>query len=178
MTDLKNTPQPSQRLPLNLRIVAFLFLLTGIFSWIDLFSKNTEHHLQLEFGILGIPIYIGLLQLRPGWRTCALVLNIIALIFAIIALAFGLFVSGANFHFDLFGLKSTSIPRSLSFLWTLLYTALTIWTLRVLLRSKPLFDLETSHSYRLNNFVSANRAFAITMVLAILSYIGIFAINS
>lgn len=71
---------PSKALPLSLKIVAYLSILGGIFAVIQVISDLMESHININFGVLGIPIGIGLLKLRLGWRTCALVSTWIGLI--------------------------------------------------------------------------------------------------
>ena len=60
--------------PLNLIIVAFIFLLIGLYGLYDaLVTSFTERHLYIDLGLLlGIPVFWGLLKHRKGWRTLAL----------------------------------------------------------------------------------------------------------
>lgn len=63
----------TRRLPVSLHVVAALFFLGGIFAVIEIFLAFTQNRISINFGVLGIPIGLGLYCLRPGWRTCALV---------------------------------------------------------------------------------------------------------
>jgi len=60
-------------IPRDLKIVAYLCIIFGILVVIDVLFDLLQSHLNLNFGVLQIPIGFGLLRLRRGWRTCALV---------------------------------------------------------------------------------------------------------
>ena len=60
--------------PLSLIIVAFIFLLiglAGLFEQIETFY-NEGFVIAFNIGMLGIPVFWGLLKHRKGWRTLAL----------------------------------------------------------------------------------------------------------
>jgi len=61
------------RLPLSLKIVAWLFIISGILATIDLFLDLWKGTLSINLGVLNLFIGLGLLQLLPVWRTCALI---------------------------------------------------------------------------------------------------------
>ncbi len=54
----------------DLRIVAGLHIVFGAVCIVNVFASR---QVGLSFGLLAIPTGIGLLYLRNGWRTCALV---------------------------------------------------------------------------------------------------------
>jgi len=60
-------------LPLSLRVVAYVTILSGIGSLIDVLIDLAHGHLSLNFGVLQIPAGFGLLRLSRGWRTFELV---------------------------------------------------------------------------------------------------------
>src|SRR5438128_6680105 len=62
-----------QPLPTSLKVVAWVFLIFGILSAIEIISSLVAGKLSLNFGVLGIFIGRGLLRLSPGWRTVALI---------------------------------------------------------------------------------------------------------
>ena len=70
--------------PRSLILVAALFLLTGcLAAWDTGSHKGQNYHLNL--GVLGLPIGIGLLRLRPRWRAVALLLPwVVIVILAIV----------------------------------------------------------------------------------------------
>ena len=68
-------------IPVSLKVVAVLFILGGIHSVIEVVLDLMQSKININFGVLGLFIGPGLLALRRGWRTCALVFTWIALIF-------------------------------------------------------------------------------------------------
>ncbi len=66
-------------LPLALKIVAVLFILGGISTAIEIVLSLMMGHININFGLLGIFIGIGLLRRSNGWRACALVFTWLAL---------------------------------------------------------------------------------------------------
>jgi hypothetical protein len=69
-------------LPLSLKIVAILFILMGVSDAITILGSLMQNHIDVRFGVLGIFIGPGLLRLKAGWRTCALVFTWLSLILA------------------------------------------------------------------------------------------------
>jgi hypothetical protein len=79
------------RLPLSLKIVAWLFIVWGSLAAIEVVLSLVRGKLFLNFNVVGIFVGRGLLELRPGWRTCALViLWIFAIPFVALAVRAGL----------------------------------------------------------------------------------------
>lgn len=70
-----NTPERPDPpvLPLALRVVAVVSIIAGVGCAIELVGSFMQGRVSLNFGVLGIPIGIGLLRLRRGWRTLGLV---------------------------------------------------------------------------------------------------------
>ena len=93
-----------RNIPVSLKIVAILFILGGVHSVIEIIISIAYSRININFGILGLFIGPGLLALRPGWRTCALVFIWIALIFIPIFSVLVLFHSGP-LDFNVFGQK-------------------------------------------------------------------------
>ncbi|GMV91593.1 MAG: hypothetical protein AMXMBFR82_13710 [Candidatus Hydrogenedentota bacterium] len=126
-------PDP-QTVPTALRIVATIHLVVGVLAAIKFFVLLSQNTFSIQFGILGIPIYFGLLHYRNGWRICSLVLlwfGMIGLpIIGLIAL-----VSHAPAYFELFGIKVAQIPRILVVFWVIPFFALAVWQYRVLTRA-------------------------------------------
>ena len=63
----------SARIPVSLKAVAYLFILSGVAALIDIITAAAEGWLQMNFGVLGLFIGWGLFRLDPYWRTVALV---------------------------------------------------------------------------------------------------------
>jgi tetratricopeptide (TPR) repeat protein len=67
------------RRPWSLIMVAALFIVTGCLAAWDI-SSHIGPNYRLNFGLLGLPIGIGLLRLRPRWRAVALLLPWVVLV--------------------------------------------------------------------------------------------------
>ncbi|SRR5579884_3907695 len=77
-------------LPINLTIVATLFLVGGISTIIDFLSKILiQGALMLPFGGVGVFIAIGLLSLEEIWRRVAVGLLVLLIFVTLIGLFFG-----------------------------------------------------------------------------------------
>lgn len=123
-----------QRLPVSLVVLAILFILGGISSVIEVFVSLMRNHININFGVLGIFIGIGLLRLRRVWRTCALVFTWLGLIAApIIGLLF-LNHSGP-LDFNVFGEKVGHASKELGIVVVIAFFVYSIWQYRVLTRS-------------------------------------------
>jgi hypothetical protein len=120
-------------IPTSLKVVAVLFLLSGIFSLIEVIVSLMHGHFNLNFGILGLFIGPGLLRLSRGWRTCALVFLWITMIgLPMVALLF--LVTSGPLDFTLFGQKVGDASKGLGILVAALLFALAVWQYRVLTR--------------------------------------------
>ena len=106
-----------------------------------------HNQLQLDFGVIGIFVYFGLLRFSSGWRTCAFVLLAFSLVMLPIIAVLG-FVAPEG-HLDLFGQHVMPIPPPLVSLLMLPWFALALWKWNVLTRPEiaVLFRTRTS-SYR------------------------------
>jgi hypothetical protein len=121
-------------IPTSLVVVAVLFVIGGVCSVIEVVLSLLHGHVNINFGVLGLFIGPGLLGLRQGWRTCALVFIWIGLIgFPIAALVF-LFAAGP-LNFAVFGQKIGHAPKLLGILMGAVLFALTLWEYSVLTRS-------------------------------------------
>jgi hypothetical protein len=119
-------------MPRALRIVAWLFLLGGINSALTIIACALNNRLQLDFGVLGIFVFFGLMHFSSGWRTCALVLiGLSFVLIPLIAIA-GLFAPEG--HIDIFGQKIASIPPIFVSVISMAWMALALWEWRVLNR--------------------------------------------
>lgn len=121
------------RLPLSLKIVAVIFILGGISSAIEIFISLTRNHININFGILGIFIGIGLFRLRLGWRTCALVFTWIGLI-AVPLVGFFFMIHPGPLDFIIFGQKVGHASKGLGLAMIVITFAYTLWQYRVLTR--------------------------------------------
>jgi len=125
--------EKQQSVPLSLKIVAALFVLGGISSIIEVIMSLTQGTLNLNFGVLGLFIGIGLLRLSRLWRTCALVFLWITMIgIPIIAIIF--MTASGPLDFTLFGQKVGQAPKGLGIVLAVVVFALAVWQYWVLTR--------------------------------------------
>lgn len=122
-------------IPIRLKVIAILFLLNGIGSAITMLLALFQSGVSIEFGILGIPIFWGLLKLRPGWRTCALVFTWFGLVLLPMFAIWMLFSNGPT-YFTLFGLRVMQISRIWPSLGSIIFFTAAIWQYKVLTEPK------------------------------------------
>lgn len=132
-------------IPSALKIVAWLFIIGGILAVIEVMVALTQNRISINFGVLGLFIGPGLLKLRRGWRTCALVFLWIGLI--IFPIIFLLGLSGTvPGYFEVFGVKVARIPSWWVSVGVIPFFLLVLWIYRVLTRPeiRALFGLSSS----------------------------------
>jgi hypothetical protein len=121
------------RIPIQLKLVAWIFILAGISAAIEILIDASNGRMNLNFGVLGVPIGIGLLRLRTGWRTLALVFLVIALAFIPVLSVLALSTPG-NLSFNIFGQKVAALSPPLFFTLLAVFFVFTFWQFRVLVR--------------------------------------------
>ena len=84
--------------PLSLTIIAWLFIIVGLFSVLDIISGLWQQHFTLNLGVVSIFIGRGLLKLRPAALSWALGLSVLGLLSVAIAFIVALF-GGGVVHF-------------------------------------------------------------------------------
>ena len=119
-------------IPASLKIVAFLFLLSGVFSLIEVIVALMQSQLNLNIGVVSLFIGPGLLRLSRGWRTFALVSLWVAMIgMPIIAIHF---MTAGSLDFKLFGQMVGHAPKELGIMLVGAVFSLAVWQYRVLTR--------------------------------------------
>ena len=121
------------KLPLSLKIVACLFLITGIYSVVDIILGIAQRGIYINFGVLGIPIFWGLLNRRSGWRICGLVLIWFGLIVIPIVFIASL-LGNEPAYFEVFRIRISRIPRWVASVVCVPFFLLVLWEYRVLVR--------------------------------------------
>lgn len=120
-------------MPKALRIVAWIHLLGGLLSVAGVVSQLAHDRFLVDFGILGIPIYFGLMERSNGWRTCAIVMLQIGLLVIPCVFVLGL-VAHAPARLQVSGVEvARASPLWLAVL-ALPVFVLTFWQYRVLTR--------------------------------------------
>jgi hypothetical protein len=122
-----------RQIPTALSIVAYLFLVFGVLTAIDMIFRLTRGEIYLDAGILGIWIFAGLRRYSRGWRTCALVVIWIAFIVLPLAIVYALFEGGPA-HLEVFGQRVASVSPGWVVVVAALFFPLEIWQYRVLTR--------------------------------------------
>lgn len=129
-------------LPLSLRVVAYVTILFGIGSVIDLVIDLFHAKLSLNFGVLQIPAGFGLLRLSRGWRT--FVLFCLWLGFIAAAIMIFMLASGSSLKITLpLPRPLLGYGREVALTYCVVWLSYMIWEYRVLTnpRIKRLFGL-------------------------------------
>ncbi|MHA3774901.1 hypothetical protein ACXR0O_25560 [Verrucomicrobiota bacterium sgz303538] len=123
----------SRRIPSALQIVAFLFLVHGIFSAIGIAVRLSSGFINIDLGVLGIPTFFGLRRLSVGWRTFALVYIWIALISCPVLFLVGI-LADAPTSVRMFGKKLAQVSPIWLSIVSIPVFILVLWQYRVLTR--------------------------------------------
>ena len=122
-----------RQIPAPLKVVAILFIVGGILSVIEVLVSFVHGHININFGVLGLFIGPGLLALRRGWRTCALVFLWIAMIGVPLFTVLMLGHSGP-LDFKVFGQKVGYVSKEFGLIIAIVAFGLALWQYRVLTR--------------------------------------------
>ena len=117
-------------LPLRLKLVALTFLVVGLVSVWDVVA-HYHGAIHVSMTILGVPIFFGLLRLSKGWRTCALVILWVAMIFTV-AMFVSLFFVEAAGKVSVFGITLGDLSTWVAGLFSLALFLFYFWQYRVL----------------------------------------------
>lgn len=130
------------KLPLALRVVAWLTIGHGVFTLIGAINSVFHGRFHMDLTVLCIPAGIGLLKLRRGWRTFTLVIIWLMMITSPIIVVVALF-SDTPAELRLLGLKKGPVVDWVVIPGGVLFFLLSLWQYRVLTRwdVKALFGL-------------------------------------
>ncbi|MBC8094760.1 MAG: protein kinase [Akkermansiaceae bacterium] len=96
----------NSKVPWRLIVVAVLFFISGLRPVWELGKQIAGGSFQLSLGLLGIPIGVGLLRLRPWWRKAVVAYLLFMVAFLFVAGVLGLAGMHLNVPtFNLFGFK-------------------------------------------------------------------------
>ena len=118
-----------QPIPKPLKVVAYLFIIGGIFAVIEVIMALLNSRISINFGILGIFIGQGLLRLNPHSLSWAMFFVWLGLIFTPIAAVLFLFTPG---NLNMFGVNAGQAPPGLGFIFSIAAFALVYWEYTVL----------------------------------------------
>jgi len=130
-TYFTNTDRPM--LPTSLKVIAILFIIGGAFDTLDMVFALFRSTIKINFGFLGLFIGPGLLALKPGWRTCALVFIWMGMIFIPIFVIL-LMVSNAPLNFNVLGVSVARLAKFLGLIVAALFFAFIYWQYHILTR--------------------------------------------
>lgn len=152
--------QAPLRLPVSLRVVAWLFILSGVLVWWGVLTSVLLGKPNFPLpGVLELFAGVGLLRLRPGWRTCALVLLWISIVLsALMAIALLAGTGSAPVHLN--GHLAARVPAAALSLLAFAQLGFSLWQVSVLCREdvRALFGLKEGPQKPQQNF--ANEASA------------------
>ena len=103
----------------------------GIFALVDVIMSLLLNRISINFGVLGLFIGPGLLALRPGWRSCAIVIFWISMI-GLPIVAFFMLGHYGPLELKVFGQKVGYASKSFGLALVILFFFLTVWQYRVL----------------------------------------------
>lgn len=121
------------QIPVSLKVVAWLFIIGGVFAVIEIIISLMHQHININLTVLGLFIGPGLLGLRRGWRTCALVFVWIGLIGVPVVMIF-MMISAGPFDFMFFGQKVGEVDKLTTFIFAAAILVLEVWIYHVLTR--------------------------------------------
>jgi hypothetical protein len=126
--------QPAIEMPRDLQIVGYVTIVFGVMSALEMVLRLFNGNLHLDFGILQIPIGLGLLRLEPSCRRWALVFLSLAFV---LSLAFtGATILGAQPDLVVFGEWIGTAPKPLALALAITSGLLTVWEFKVLNREE------------------------------------------
>ncbi len=139
--NMSSAEEGGVRIPLELQVVAVLFLVYGIFSAAGMLHRLVSGDFYLDLGIFCIPAYFGLRRFSQGWRTFALVGIWIGLLTSPIIFLASVFIGKVSRQ--ILGFKIAGIPSFWSSAVVVLFFLLYLWQYRVLTRPdiRALFGL-------------------------------------
>jgi len=121
------------KLPVSLKIVAVLFILSGIGAAIEVLASLMRGGINVNLGVLGIFVGIGLFNLKAGWRTCGLVFLWFGMILIPVVGLLAIVGSGQA-HYNVFGIKGGSVPMPVALGVAVFFFCIVLWQYRVLTR--------------------------------------------
>jgi hypothetical protein len=118
-------------IPQALKIVAYLFIIGGIFAVIDIVVSLTQNRISINLGVLALFIGRGLLRLNPRSLAWAMFFRWLGLIITAISAVVFLYTPGT---IRLFGRVIGQAPPGLGFILSVAVFALVCWEYKVLTR--------------------------------------------
>ena len=133
--DVEHPLSELSKMPLSLKIAAWIFIIEGIFAIIDVITAIVQQRISINFGVLYLFIGIGLLKLRRGWWICAILFLFLSFIQSSIRIVLLAFYP-AWLKYPFIGLRLGNIPREFIWINPPCVILLTLWLYWVLTRPK------------------------------------------
>lgn len=129
---------------INFKLVTCSFLIYGIYSVIDMVNTWSKEGVQINFGILGIFVFLGLLKHQEGWRKCALAFDWICFIIVPIGLLGLVFKKHLFRYIETYSFPENIFEWYLAFRLSLVIFVIAFWQYKVLNSEfvKKLFSIE------------------------------------
>ena len=127
--------EPKRTLPSGLKIVAYLFVIFGLLAVVEMIVSLFNGRLSLNLGVLQLPIGVGILNLRRGWHTCALVFLALSLMFLPVFCLGVLFPPLGTADLKVIGMRIGGAPKGIVLAIAVAAFCLLLWQFRVLTRS-------------------------------------------
>ncbi len=125
-----------------------LFLLVGLHAaYVVVFQLFVRNSININLGLLGFPVYFGLMRYSDRWRRIALLALWISMLLCAIAFVVGLFASGPA-RLSVVGVYVREVPPTWISLAMIPFAFLLRWQSQVLQRAHivALFDAPTPHA--------------------------------
>jgi len=119
-------------IPRPLKIVAYLFVICGVFSMIDTLVGFFIGRTVLNLGVLYVLVGLGLLRLNPRWLAWAMVFTWLGLILTPIIGVVSVYTPRRLQHIDVFGVYAGQAPHGFILTVTVAMLALFYWQYSVL----------------------------------------------
>ena len=123
-----------------LKIVAYLFVICGIFSIIDTIVGLFTGRFVFNLGVLYVLVGFGLLRLNPRWLAWAMFFTWMGLIFTPLAGVMSVYLPIRLQHMYVLGFYAGQVPHSLILTTIAAMFALFCWQYSVL-KSRPVLQL-------------------------------------
>ncbi len=118
-------------IPQPLKVVAWLFIISGIFAAIEVVALLLAGHIDINLGVLSIFVGRGLLRLNPRALSWAMFFTWLGLIFTPIFIAISFFITG---NVSFLGMPLGPAPPGLTLVLGIAAFALIYWQYTVLTR--------------------------------------------
>jgi len=130
---MEEVAEAPRSIPTSLKVVAWIYLFQGVCSLVAMVVGWILGHGTIDLGVINLLIGWGLLDLKAGWRSCALIFLWITLIVAPLG-AVLLLIASHPATFKIFGVPVGILSTDVMGAFLALVFFLALWQYRVLTR--------------------------------------------